>query len=421
VETKSVEALVSVGNRYLGRAPSFDVEPAWWAQVEEITARLDELLGVRSLVLRLIHADEAEIGRGGRAVYHVQVDGEPRAGVLDPTPEPGWTEIVEPHPLRSTWAEVDGPRKLIDWAAGILGDSGRGNTGSAVAGVGDARPTQVKTWNLSCLVRFPTTDGGAWAKATSRFLSVDADIIDHVRQYDEALAPAVLGIDLDSRWSLLKHAPGIDCWQPDRVTVQEVVSRWVAVQAAIAGEADTLRAPRIVPRQLPDELERLLAGEIGERLAADEVGEARRLVHALPRIVAELDSSGLPITLVHGDFHPGNWRSDGRHRVIVDWADSYVGHPAADIQRLRDWLPAQKRDHAIATWAAGWRRHLPDSEPLRALQPMAVIARLLNAVTYQRFLDNIETSERIYHEDDPTYEVRAALAAWRVIETVTGT
>ncbi len=32
-------------------------------------------------------------------------------------------------------------------------------------------------------------------------------------------------------------------------------------------------------------------------------------------------------------------------------------------------------------------------------------------MTYQRFLDNIETSERVYHEDDPTSEVRAAIKA----------
>jgi Ser/Thr protein kinase RdoA (MazF antagonist) len=219
-------------------------------------------------------------------------------------------------------------------------------------------------------------------------------------------------MDLENRWSLLEHAPGIDCWQPDQATVQDVVSRWVAVQAAIAAEAHELRAPRMLPGELPAELEGLLAGEVGERLSADELVQARRLLDALPQIIARLDSSGLPITLVHADLHPGNWRSDGRNRVIVDWADSYVGHPATDIQRLRDWIPAEKRDHAVSTWAAAWQRHLPGCEPLRALEPATILARLFGAVTYQRFLDNIERSERVYHEDDPTYEVRAALAAY---------
>ena len=93
--------------------------------------------------------------------------------------------------------QVNGPIRLIEWAQSIVGPH-------------DA--VQVKTWNLSCLIRFP----GAWAKATSRFCSIDADIIEHVRRYDETLAPAVLATSRENRWSLLAHAPGTDCWEPDR-------------------------------------------------------------------------------------------------------------------------------------------------------------------------------------------------------------
>ncbi|GAA1613658.1 hypothetical protein GCM10009789_79790 [Kribbella sancticallisti] len=358
-----------------------------------MTRHLDEVLGVPTFVLRLVRTDSTETMRGGRVVYHVQAAAEPRAGVLDPTPDARWAEVIKPHPLRSSWAEVDGPQRLVDWSSGI---------------VGHGTPTQVKTWNLSCLIRFPTDEGGAWAKATSRFCSVDADIIEHVRSYDAALAPAVLGVDLENRWSLLAHAPGIDCWEPDLPTVQDVVSRWVAVQAGIAGEE--LRTPKMLPRDLPAELDALLAGEAGEQLSAEELTKAHVLRDALPGIIEELESAGLPNTLVHGDFHPGNWRSDGTNRLIVDWADSYLGHPATDIQRLRNWLPAEKKDVAVEAWSTAWQKHLPGSRPLRALEPMTVIARLLGAITYQRFLDNIEPSERIYHEGDPANELRAAIA-----------
>lgn len=399
VETKTVEALVSVGDRYVGKAPAFDLESPWWSDVEGVTRHLDELLGVPVFVLRLVHTDSPRAMRDGRVVYHVQASAEPRSGVLDPTPDPGWADVLKPHPLRSTWAEVDGPQRLVDWASGIVD-----------AGV----PTQVKTWNLSCLIRLPTPDGGAWAKATSRFGSVDADIIEHVQQYDATLAPDVLGVDLENRWSLLAHAPGIDCWQPDLPTVRNVVGRWVAVQAGLAG--DELRTPAMLPHDLPATLDSLLAGEVGERLSADDLAKARVLRDALPGIIDELESSGLPNTLVHGDFHPGNWRSDGTNRRIVDWADSYLGHPAADIQRLSDWLPAEKKPVAVDTWAAAWQEHLPGCEPLRALEPMTVLGELLGAGLYQVFLDNIEPSERIYHENDPTDCVRdAALAATRMV------
>ncbi|TDO46321.1 phosphotransferase family enzyme [Kribbella sp. VKM Ac-2527] len=388
---RSVEALVSLGDRYLGKAPVFEVDIPWWNEIESVTTPLEALLGTPVVVLRLVHADEHEIGRGGRVVYHVQAAGEPRPGVLDPTPSPDWSAVIKPHPLRATWAEVDGPQRLIDWATSHLGP---------------LTPTQVKTWNLSCLIRFP----GAWAKATCRFCTVDGAVIRRVHQYDAALAPTVLAVDHERGWSLLAHAPGIDCWQPDRATVEDVVTRWVAVQAGLAGE-ELEDVPRMLPRDLPAELDGLLAGEAGRKLSATELTQARMLMDELPEVIAELESAGLPNTLVHGDFHPGNWRSDGTNRLIVDWADSYLGHPATDIERLRGWLPVEKQDHAVSIWLDAWRSCLPDSRPERALRPITVIARLLGALTYQRFLDNIEPDERVYHEDDPASEIRAAIAA----------
>jgi Ser/Thr protein kinase RdoA (MazF antagonist) len=226
VDTKTVEALVSVGDRYVGRAPTFQVEPGWWSEVEAVTRHLDMLLGVRTVVLRLVHADDAVRGRGGRVVYHMQALDEPRYDVLDAT-------------------------------------------------------------------------------------------------------------ELDA------------------------------------------------------------------------------LIAELPRVVDELEAAGLPITLVHGDFHPGNWRSDGVGRVIVDWADTFVGHPAIDIRRLQDFLPEDRRDHAAQLWARAWQRELPGSDPLRALGPISILSPLTYALTYQRFLDHIEPSERVYHADDPALCLRAALTAWR--------
>ncbi|MGW1339686.1 phosphotransferase family protein [Kribbella sp. NPDC002412] len=391
MEVKSVEALVSVGPRYVGRLPAFEVEPAWWSEVEAVTRRLDQVLGVRTVVLRLVHADEDVVGRGGRTVYHVQAMGEPRSGVLDETPYDGWDAIVAPQPLRASWAEVDGPERMVAWARSIIGPG---------------EPVQVKTWNLSCLMRFD----GAWVKATSRFASVDADIIEQVQRYDETLAPTVLGRSMANRWSLLAHAPGVDCWEPDPATVENVVSRWVAVQAQLAGELDAVRAPRMLPDSLAGQVTRLL--EVVELPATDRA-DVEHLLTQLPGLIADLQTAGLPITLVHGDFHPGNWRSDGTARAIVDWADTFVGHPATDILRLLDWLPDSKRDHALDVWSATWKSRLRDADPPRALRPMTVLNHLIYAVMYQTFLDNIEPDERIYHRDDPRTELQAAVRAYR--------
>ncbi|MEU4195254.1 aminoglycoside phosphotransferase family protein [Kribbella sp. NPDC026611] len=408
METKTVEALVSVGERYVGRAPAFAVEPPWWSEVEAVTQHLDALLGVPTVVLRLVDTTSPTPMRGGRITYHVQALAEPRAGVLDPTVPADWDAVIAAHPLRATWAEVDGPSRLIEWAQGV---------------VDLQSPTQVKTWNLSCLIRFPE----AWAKANSTFNAVDSDVIHHVQQYDESLVPEVLATSPQDRWSLLAHVPGTDCWEPDQATVEDVVSRWVGVQAAMAPAVHSFAAPQLLPSELADQIARLVDRSVtGDRaqparrsrtrelapqvaLTAEELDGLERLVAGLPKVVDELESSGLPVSLVHGDFHPGNWRSDGTRRVIVDWADTFVGHPAVDAQRLRDFLPAEKRQHVIDVWSAAWQRHVPGCQPERAFGPMKVLGPLTYALMYQRFLDNIEPDERIYHRDDPVTCLRAAL------------
>jgi hypothetical protein len=40
---------------------------------------------------------------------------------------------------------------------------------------------------------------------------------------------------------------------------------------------------------------------------------------------------------------------------------------------------------------------------------MTMLAHVINAIVYQRFLDNIEPAERVYHEDDPGTELEAAI------------
>jgi hypothetical protein len=42
---------------------------------------------------------------------------------------------------------------------------------------------------------------------------------------------------------------------------------------------------------------------------------------------------------------------------------------------------------------------------------MRVLGAVTAAIVYQRFLDNIEPDERIYHEDDPLTEIRDAITA----------
>ncbi|XVV02412.1 phosphotransferase [Actinosynnema sp. CA-248983] len=250
-------------------------------------------------------------------------------------------------PLRMPWARPGGPAALVEWADGH---------------VRRVEPAvQVKTWNLSCLYRLRTKAGVVWAKEVPPFLAPEGPVIDLVRSVDPTLAPSVLAAE--ARRILLADVPGTDCWSPSPEMVERMVPRWVAMQHALAGRASLRRRGVTVP------------------------------------------SFGLPDSLLHGDFHPGNWRSSG---VVLDWGEAHWGHPALDAAKLVDFVGPDLGSLVERVWCEAWLTHRPDSDPSSALRHARPAAHLLGAEVYQEFLDNIEESERVYHRGDP--EEQLALA-----------
>jgi Ser/Thr protein kinase RdoA (MazF antagonist) len=116
------------------------------------------------------------------------------------------------------------------------------------------------------------------------------------------------------------------------------------------------------------------------------------------------------MTLVHGDLHTGNWRSDGGAVTILDWSGTYLGHPADDLVTLVQRLDPPRARVATEAWCAAWRKRVPGCDPDRAITAMRPLVHLEKAVLFQHFLDHIEPSERPYHEGDPAAHVRLALA-----------
>jgi aminoglycoside phosphotransferase (APT) family kinase protein len=111
--------------------------------------------------------------------------------------------------------------------------------------------------------------------------------------------------------------------------------------------------------------------------------------------------AGLPDTLVHGDFHPGNARGDATSVVLLDWGDSGVGHPLLDQPAFLDRIPSSAVEPVRDRWLRLWRDAVPGADPARAASLLAPVAAARQAVIYRKFLDNIEPSERPYHAADP--------------------
>ncbi|MFD8417800.1 aminoglycoside phosphotransferase family protein [Streptomyces sp. NPDC059466] len=458
--TRTVSAWVSAGDEVLGGVGPFPVDIPWWSETAPVVDRLERLLGVPVLVLRLLDVDGGDGGRDGHVTYHVEALGRPARGVLD-------RRAVAPRLLdgdevfRSPWARADGLRALLGWAEETLAATGRPVTGPV---------EQRRTWNLAGLFRLPTARGPVWLKATPRFAADEAAVITAFARVDTGLVPVLLASG--ERRILMEHVPGVDCWQPSAATVGAAMERFVAAQAALAeqgpvclGEApppsDRAEGP-VVPGSgegpapsgsgvglspsgagdglspsaagdglspsaagdgrwsasgVPDRrapglvsaVHALLDGPASGELSRQELLAARELTRRWERLA----ECGLPDTLVHGDFHPGNWRSDGGPPVVVDFADAHWGHPVLDGLRAHHFLPEPLRATAARAWTDAWKARLPASDPARALALAEPLGQLTYAVRYQEFLDGIEPSERIYHEGDPADAIRAALRCAR--------
>jgi thiamine kinase-like enzyme len=70
--------------------------------------------------------------------------------------------------------------------------------------------------------------------------------------------------------------------------------------------------------------------------------EQIRDVQALPqKIIPALEifeASGLPLTLIHGDFHANNVLVEHGHPKIIDWGETVIGSPLLDLGRFLEFL-----------------------------------------------------------------------------------
>jgi hypothetical protein len=381
--------LVTPDGTLLGALPPFAVEVPWWNEAASVVQGARDRFAVDITLLRLIEAGRSK-PPGGEVTYLAEVSG--------PVPVEPWPGHLEKHRLRPRYAEVGGPAADLAWAAAMLEQQGLRPAG---------RPQQVRTWNLSSVWRIPVNGQTTWLKSVPAFFAHEGAVLD-------ALAggpvPGLLGHE--GGRVLLAEIPGEDMYDAQLPELLNMVTILVDLQASWIG-----REPELLALGLPDWRPAALTGAIAgalERtqaaLSTEERATLVRFVSQLPARFAEIAACGVPDTLVHGDFHPGNVRGTPAKLVLLDWGDSGIGHPMLDQPAFLQRVPMEHRAKIEKLWADEWRRIVPGADPERASILLAPVAAARQAVIYQKFLDNIEPSEHPYHRDDPADWLRRTAA-----------
>ena len=314
---------------------------------------------------------------------------------------PGWRKALRPvssyvdlgpHPKRPPYAGIGGAHASVTWARTVLGNR--------------VTAHQERTWNLSAIWRLDDMRGRpvAWLKQVPKFFAHEAEAIRLVSKVAPALVPYVVVAGEEGR-ILMRHVPGEDRYGAGAELRERVLEAVHPVQSAFVRFLTDEDRRRTIEATVPDG--RLDADRYA-RVAApffSAIPGLKALIDDLPSRIADVRDCGVPDTLVHGDLHVGNVRTDDDGGLtIVDWADCFIGHPGFDLLRIVGGL--DDPDPLISRWTARWRETAPGSDPRRALRLLRPIAPLRDAVTYAAFLDAIEPSEWPYHTSD----VPAALA-----------
>lgn len=372
--------LVTPDGSLVGALPALPITTPWWQDVAPVIEAVRAAHGVEITVLRALEI--AANPKSVKVTYLAEVS-EPVAAT-----EP-WDGVLDDQPLRNAYAKLGGPAEDLAWANAVLSVKGLTPAGP---------PRQVRTWNLSSLWAIPVLGQTVWLKAIPPFFAHEAPLIAALA--GEAV-PTLLGHD-GSRF-LMAELPGQDLYDAEVDQLFSMVDLLVGIQAKwIDREAE------LFALGLPDWRGPALTAAITEvfertspELSTKNRGALTAFIADLPRRFADLAACGLPDTLVHGDFHPGNLRGDGEHLALMDWGDSGVGNPLLDSSAFLDRVPPEALDAVRAVWLAHWREAVPGSDPARALTLLAPIAAARQAVIYRGFLDNIEPAEHPYHAADP--------------------
>ena len=366
--------MVTGAGEVRGEIGPFPVELPWWQEAGPIA---DLLPG--SVVLRLIEADPARSdGMGGAVTYVVEYDGLlPEAVELR-----SWNgdrDLLAHHPLRLPWARPGGPAADLRWVA------------SQVSVAGSARARQERTWNLSAIWSVPAVVDGrpttVWLKCLPPFFAHEPAVLEIM---GDLPVPRVLAHDRHRM--LLAEMAGRDGYEPTKTEERAMIESLVDLQVTSVRRVDALLAAGVPDLRTPRMVAELT--DLVHRLAPNDAA-LRSFVDDLPARLAQVDAAGMPDVLIHGDPHGGNCRIGVSPPVWFDWGDSAVGNPLLDVAATH-----RMSEPTVGHWLDRWSAAVPGSRPHRVWELLKPVALLRMAWVYQRFCDNIEPSEQVYHRSD---------------------
>jgi hypothetical protein len=196
------------------------------------------------------------------------------------------------------------------------------------------------------LIRLETNDGALWFKATGDPNAHELPVSLLLARLFPNHVPRILGIHRSWNGWLSAEAPGsaldetADCFAWERVAgelAELQISSIGKSRELLEGKCKDLRLSGLVKWVDPflARMADFMAAQEKKSPAPLSLSELASLGEGLRESCALLQSSGLPDTLGHIDFNPGNILVSPGHCVFLDWAEGSVTNPLITFEYLR--------------------------------------------------------------------------------------
>jgi len=412
--------LVIAGGQVLlegGALPEVETRGHWHADVAAVVAAARQRLGFDVTVVRTLAVARDEETNIARSLVALAPRGLPpsphqvgsglewrsAADAIDAVPDRHRAAVTSwlapdsdggPQPwFRAGWLD-----EAEAWARQRLDEAGRRMTGPAL---------QVKHWSIAAILRIPTARGDAWFKAVPPLFAHEGALIGLLTAAGLPV-PRTVAHDAGRGWTLMDAVPVRTLRQvPERKA--DALRLLATMHQRWAGHAARLFSIGCSDRRIESlhaELDAILRRpEAARGLTPGERATLRAFASTLPRRIAELRACGLPDTLMHGDFHPGNVAVDGDRMVIFDWTDGCVGHPLFDLSTFLPHDPVE-RAALLSVYFDAWKPAFDDATLDRAWELAEPLALVHHAVSYVRILDAVGAENAWEFDSDPLFWLR---------------
>ena len=202
---------------------------------------------------------------------------------------------------------------------------------------------QLRNWASSSVLWVSTATGEYYFKALPISGRVESALTQYLGLHFGSVVPRLVAMEPARRWLLTAACAGQNLEDIRDVALWELAAERygrlqvdcvprVADLAALGCQTLTLDSMSASIRTLADVASVRQGGSGG--LTHDECRNLRAAVPSLQRRCEELATCGIPLTLEHGDFWPGNVFVGTASCEVIDWEDAAIAHPFFSLAPL---------------------------------------------------------------------------------------